>query len=194
MSGRHRLRESTVPAESDSGRDPGSWSAFSPKSETGDSSNRPEAGDAGGRSDGLLGAFWERLGDSRATAVAAAAAGFVLLGSLLITSMITDGISFNSDDGSSAGTSVPVGDPSDTSTETYIPNQPHLPERPVPSDESTPTAEESATFPSHPADPPQRTAAPPVTDDEDEDGDGDEDEDHDDYGDDDDDEEEDEDD
>ena len=57
--------------------------------------------------------LWERLGDRRATAVSAALAGGVLLGVLFVMSMITDGITFSSDETRPAGDGTSIVAPSE---------------------------------------------------------------------------------
>ncbi|MFC9317279.1 hypothetical protein ACFW20_34680 [Streptomyces nigra] len=71
--------------------------------------------------------LWERLGDRRATAVSAALAGGVLLGVLFVMSMITDGITFSSDETRPAGDGTSIVAPSEdagTRSETTAPSPP----------------------------------------------------------------------
>ena len=71
--------------------------------------------------------LWERLGDRRATAVSAALAGGVLLGVLFVMSMITDGITFSSDETRPAGDGTSIVAPSEdagTPSETTAPSPP----------------------------------------------------------------------
>ncbi|MGW1326040.1 hypothetical protein ACWD64_26280 [Streptomyces antibioticus] len=105
--------------------------------------------------------LWEQLGDRRATAVTAAAAGLLLLGVLLVMSMITDGITFSSDRTGPAGETSAVETPA---PRTPAPEQPTAPAPPPP------VAETPAPTPSPTAPSPAATASQD-DDDDDEDAD-----------------------
>ncbi|MFS8198530.1 hypothetical protein ACLVWQ_07545 [Streptomyces sp. CWNU-52B] len=102
---------------------------------TGSGGNRTDADRLDdGRPDDDRTGLWNRLGDRKATAVTAAAAGLVLLGVLLVMSMITDGITFTSDRTEPAGGDTSVVSPSDQNTRPEEPATPAAP--PVAADPS----------------------------------------------------------
>jgi hypothetical protein len=68
--------------------------------------------------------LWERLGDRRATAVTATLAGVLLLGVLLVMSMVTDGITFTSEETQPAGGSTAIVPPPETDPGLTVPVEP----------------------------------------------------------------------
>ncbi|MET9236802.1 hypothetical protein ABZW58_20775 [Streptomyces cellulosae] len=111
--------------------------------------------------------LWERLGDPRATAVTAAVAGAVLLGALLVMAMVTDSVTFTSDETRPAGGSSPVVAPSDSgSPGGAVPADPSpTPERTTP---EAPPATESSSAAAPPASARPGTSASEDDDDDDE--------------------------
>ncbi|MFC7916902.1 hypothetical protein [Streptomyces sp. NPDC057386] len=145
----------------------------------GDPGRRTGGRAGGGASDDADGdgaGIWERLGDGRATAITAAAAGLVLLAVLLAMSLITDGVAFTSDrtepaGGSTAtagGSTPPAGPPGGD----HVPGAPAAPATPS----AAPSDTASAAGPTRT---PPGTGAPPgagsTHDDEDDDHDDDDD-------------------
>ncbi|MFC8781632.1 hypothetical protein [Streptomyces nigra] len=112
-------------------RDPEAGPSRFAHSDTTDSSSTRQDVHTIRQADDLIGedpvGLWERLGDRRATAVSAALAGGVLLSVLFVMSMITDGITFSSDETRPAGDGTSIVAPSEgagTRSETTAPSPP----------------------------------------------------------------------
>ncbi|MCF2534931.1 hypothetical protein K6168_04470 [Streptomyces sp. FB2] len=112
-------------------RDPEAGSSRFAHSDTTDASATRQDVHTIRQADDLIGedrvGLWERLGDRRATAASAALAGGVLLGVLFVMSMITDGITFSSDETRPAGDGTSIVAPSEdagTPSETTAPSPP----------------------------------------------------------------------
>jgi hypothetical protein len=137
--------------------------------EPGDGGPEEEVGGSGPGRPG----WWERLGDRRATAVTAGVAGLVLLGVLLVMAMVTDGITFTSQDTRpSEGSTADAGVPGGGSPGEAVP----LP--PAPSEEHTAAPPPAADTPSSSGLPGTGKGATAVEDDDEDDHDDDEDDDH----------------
>jgi hypothetical protein len=135
--------------------------------ETGDDGPEDEVGGSGPGRPG----WWERLGDRRATAVTAGVAGLVLLGVLLVMAMVTDGITFTSQDTRpSEGSTADAGVPGGGSPGEAVP----LP--PAPSEEHTAAPPQAADTP--PSSDLPGTGEGATADDDEDDHDDDEDDDH----------------